>query len=60
VLEQQLVPSYIGGAEGCEAMGMGGQLLLQRSVWEESGVALREAFGSIAEHRVEDGVSMEY
>jgi hypothetical protein len=56
MLEQQLVPGHVRGTEGREAAGMGHQLLVRSSAFDGLGIAALEAFGSLAEHSVEDGV----
>ena len=56
MLEQQLVPDYVGGAEGRKAVGVGNQLLMRASVLKRLGVALFEDFGGLTEHGVENGV----
>jgi hypothetical protein len=56
MLEQQLESGHVGGTEGREASAMDRQLLVWRTVLDGLGVAALEAFGSLAEHSVEDGV----
>jgi len=56
VLEQQLVTSDVGRAEVEETLRVGQQDLARVVGVDRLGRAVYEARGSLAEHRVEDGV----